>query len=289
MDLIGRIRETGQMVDHPTAARRRLRLALRQLREQKALTQGQVAGAMEWSLSKVMRIENGSVSVSVNDIQALLAFYQLRDPHEVEALLEVGREARQGRRRTTYGPDRAVAELASFASAATAVRIFDAVLMPGLLQTHDYAEAITGAVVAPFPDERVEPSSGGIRVVLDEAVLHRVVGGPVVMAEQLGHLLGMMREARMDVRVLPFDTAVIAAAASPAYCVIELASPDDQVIYRLHPTRLASVADDIEEATKNFEPVWEQAAGYEETVDIVSGQVAAFLRQAARTRRPFQV
>ena len=60
--------------DSPTVARRRVRLAIREAREPHNLTQQQVAEQMEWSLSKVIRIESGEVSISVNDLRPLLPF-----------------------------------------------------------------------------------------------------------------------------------------------------------------------------------------------------------------------
>jgi transcriptional regulator with XRE-family HTH domain len=67
--------------DTPAVARRRVRLALRAAREAKGLTQGQVADEMEWSLSKVMRIEKGDVNISPADLRVLLGYFDLTDPN----------------------------------------------------------------------------------------------------------------------------------------------------------------------------------------------------------------
>src|ERR1051325_1028471 len=80
--------------DSPTVARRRVRLAIREAREAAKLTQSQVAEAMDWSLSKVIRIENGEVSVSVHDLRQLLAFIGVKDRTNVADLLAEARTAR---------------------------------------------------------------------------------------------------------------------------------------------------------------------------------------------------
>lgn len=80
--------------DSPTVARRRVRLAIREAREAAELLQSQVAEEMEWSLSKVIRIENGDVSISINDLRGLLGLFGVRDKETVNALLADARIAR---------------------------------------------------------------------------------------------------------------------------------------------------------------------------------------------------
>ena len=82
--------------DSPAVARRRVRLAVREAREAKDFTQGQVAEAMEWSLSKVMRIETGEVTVSPNDLRPLLAHLGITDKARVDELV---RDAKLSRSR----------------------------------------------------------------------------------------------------------------------------------------------------------------------------------------------
>src|SRR5947208_15414439 len=79
----------------PVVQRRRLRTELRKARQDAGRTQEQVAEAMDWSLSKLIRIEAGSVGISTNDLRALLALYQITDPTEVEPLVELARAARR--------------------------------------------------------------------------------------------------------------------------------------------------------------------------------------------------
>ena len=81
--------------DSPTMQRGRLRAELRRARRDAGLTQEQVADAMEWSLSKVIRIEGGTVSVSITDLRALLGRYQITDPDEIDSLVKLARAARE--------------------------------------------------------------------------------------------------------------------------------------------------------------------------------------------------
>src|SRR4030095_1797389 len=81
--------------ESPASARRRVRLAVRHAREHLGLTQSQVAEAMEWSLSKVMRIESGEVTIAPNDLRPLLAYLGVVGPAEVTALVEAAKISRQ--------------------------------------------------------------------------------------------------------------------------------------------------------------------------------------------------
>ena len=79
----------------PIAGRRRLRTVLRRARENSGLTQENVAQSMEWSLSKLIRIENGSVSISTNDLRALLDLYGIVDKPTVTELVDLAQDAGQ--------------------------------------------------------------------------------------------------------------------------------------------------------------------------------------------------
>lgn len=79
----------------PLVQRRRLRAELRRARQGAELTQEAVAEEMDWSLSKIIRIETGAVGISTNDLHALLRLYRIRNPQQVSRLVALGREARQ--------------------------------------------------------------------------------------------------------------------------------------------------------------------------------------------------
>src|SRR5690349_2020111 len=122
----------------PTIHRRRLRSELRRAREASGRTQWETAQAMDWSLSKLIRIETGAVRVSTNDLRAMLSYYTV-DAERVAALVEVARAAREqprwARYRDVASPEYLV--FLGFESSATVIRNFEPILIPGLLQTEE--------------------------------------------------------------------------------------------------------------------------------------------------------
>jgi transcriptional regulator with XRE-family HTH domain len=81
-------------VQDPTVQRRKLRLELRRARSNANKTQADVAEAMDWSPSKLIRIERGDVGISSNDLKALLSYYGVDDPEQIDQLVELARSAR---------------------------------------------------------------------------------------------------------------------------------------------------------------------------------------------------
>src|SRR5229473_709514 len=124
----------------PVVQRRRLRTELRRARLDVGLTQEQVAAAMDWSLSKLIRIENGTVGISTNDLKAILAHYKITDEGRTAELLALSRGARERSWWNSYRdmPPRLV-QLIEYESASSIIRNFQPMLIPGLLQTEEYA------------------------------------------------------------------------------------------------------------------------------------------------------
>ncbi|HEY8471800.1 MAG TPA: helix-turn-helix transcriptional regulator [Natronosporangium sp.] len=243
-------------VHSPTAGRRRLRHALRRARDQAGLTQEQVSEAMDWSLSKVIRIESGGVGISTTDLRQLLQLYQVTDPAEVDELVELARIGRQRPWWTRYRDSLPPAYLSyvGLEDESSALRCVNPVGLPGLLQTEEYARALVSAswwaastvnrtvIRESELDAAVEvrkirqrevlhrPSPPQITAILDEAVLWRQIGGADVLRRQLHHLIALGQEPHISVRVLPFRTGVL-HVLSP-FVVIEFPDPaDSEVVY----------------------------------------------------------
>ena len=214
----------------PTVGRRKLRTAIRRAREAAGLTQEQVALAMDWSLSKLIRIESGYVSISTNDVKALLSHYHVRDPDEVSELVRLARISRQ---RTWWSQYRDSLPAAYYSyigleAEASSLSFYQSVGMPGLLQTEAYARAIiSGEATQPTPEAveqrvaaRIERQKlihdGNLRMVavLDEAVLHRQIGGPDVMRAQLAALLTASKLWNVSIQVIPFREGAYASMLS---------------------------------------------------------------------------
>jgi len=227
----------------PTVARRRLRIALRSARERAQLTQEQAADLLEWSLSKIIRIEAGTVGISSTDLRATLQLYNVTSPAEVSRLLELARVARQ---RDWLAPYKdhfptAFAAYLGLEMQASALYFYQPVIVPGILQTDAYASAVIPATApADPPGDRQEMSkrlraerqqkllnTDGplIDVVLDESVLHRVFGGPEIMNDQLQHLVVLGGSPHVKLRILPF-TASINTISGP-FVVLEFADQSD--------------------------------------------------------------
>jgi transcriptional regulator with XRE-family HTH domain len=130
---------------NPVVGRKKLRAALRRAREATGRTQEQVAEAMEWSLSKVIRIETGSVGVSTNDMKALLQLYDIADPSQVDVLVDLARASRQ---RPWWAAHREVlsevfVHFLGLESGASQIRMFQMAAIPGLFQTEAYAREVS--------------------------------------------------------------------------------------------------------------------------------------------------
>jgi hypothetical protein len=214
----------------PTGRRRRLGAELRRLREEAGLTIDQVAEVLECSQSKVSRIETGQVSATPRDVRDMLALYRVPDAQR-EAMVQIAREARQPGwwQKFVDVPD-GVPAYVGLETAATSIDVYMSVIVPALLQTADYARAVIGAVRPDLPgaeiDRRVElrlrrqallgqDHPPALRVLLDDTVLRRPVGGEAVMAAQRRRLLEDAARPAVTLQVLPTEAGAHAGMDGP--------------------------------------------------------------------------
>lgn len=290
--------------ESPAVARRHLRLALRKAREAKGFTQGQVAEALDWSLSKVQRIESGDVTVSSTDLQAMLARFGVTDPERIDQLIETARASRRKgwwddlKYREHLTP--ATMQLLQFESEASAIRYFHPTLLPGLLQTPAYAEFILNfwnnelseadrAVRLEVRMRRREfvlgrPDPPQYLLVLDESVLFREVGGPQVMAEQLHELLKLMREPNIIARILPYSAANL-PELNP-FIVFDFGDEENAVLYREAQLadEIVHLPDRIRLYRGRFEHMWAEALSEDATARLIEARAATMLSSADRPR-----
>jgi transcriptional regulator with XRE-family HTH domain len=190
---------------------------LRRLRETAGITIDQVAEKLECSASKISRIETGQTGVTPRDVHQLIIVYGVPDDG-ADLLLRFAREARQKGWWQLYGTVLTSAYV-GLESAADAVRSYEALVVPGLLQTEGYARAMIEGGRPDLDNAEVEKRVRvrknrqsllsqddplDLWIVLDEAVLHRPVGGRVVMREQLNHLVEAAGLPSVTLQVLPF-------------------------------------------------------------------------------------
>jgi transcriptional regulator with XRE-family HTH domain len=235
-------------VPDPTIHRRRLRNELRKAREAAGYAQRDVAAEMDWSLSKLLRIETGAVSITTNDLKALLTHYGITDPVRVQTLVDVARAARERSPWSAYkdlGPPEFISHLA-YESAASVVRNFEPLVVPGLLQTEEYAREVLGQFRGPdkrivdrLVDLRLERQEildrekpPSLHVIMDEAVLSRAVGGVDVMRRQLRHIKVMAARPNVTVRVLPFSAGLYSRPYVP-YVLFEFDEPESEDVLSL--------------------------------------------------------
>jgi transcriptional regulator with XRE-family HTH domain len=229
----------------PSVDRRRLRTILRREREKAQMTQDQVAIAMDWSLSKIIRIESGIVNISTNDLRALLDLYAVATTTKDE-LIELARAARRPPWWAEYR-DSMSPQLVSYIGLephAAELHFFHNTLIPGILQTRAYAyaaihgsapEALDPAVADLQLEVRVrrqaeffdQPSPPRLVVVLDEAAIRRQVGGPATLAKQLNHLIDLSHRPDVTIRIIPFTHGAHAGAFGP-YIIMDFADPQSE-------------------------------------------------------------
>jgi hypothetical protein len=233
----------------PTVKRRRLAAELRRHREAASLTIDEVAERLEWSSAKISRIENSRVGVLPRDVKFLLRTYGLSDQDEAwDALLTLARESRQRGWWQQYGeavPDWFEVYVGLEAEAAT-IFSYDAEFVPGILQTEDYAWAVHQAqligasnaeidrmVKVRMARQEVLRSSDApqLWLILNEAVIRRVVGGGTVMREQLERLIEASRMPSLTLQVIPFHAGAHAAMVG-SFILLGFPEPSDpQIVY----------------------------------------------------------
>ena len=264
----------------PAVARRRVRLALRRFRGHSNMSQTEVAGRLGWSLSKMQRIELGEVGVSPTDLRALLQLYGVEDTQETARLIDDARTSR--RQRWWMGPEyrqsltAGLRLLLQFESEATAIRVYQPFLVPGILQTAAFAEHVLAWLDESLTDEE-RTVRLGVRMlrkevlrregapeyflIVDEAVLLRKVGGAKTMAEQLEELAEASRLPNIHIRVIPLAQGAHAGILGP-FQILSLGDDDeDAVLYQESYIRdsVSHVREEIDFRRMIFEKLWVQS------------------------------
>jgi transcriptional regulator with XRE-family HTH domain len=213
---------------NPTLRQRELGIRLRELRNELGLTVEEVGAELMCSATKISRLETGARKASLRDVRDLCRVYQVTDPAAEEELMALARQSRE------YGwwmqyEDLKLDPFIGLEQEAVAITSFSMYYIPPLLQTQDYARAIIRGIARRMDqrilDQRIEvrlrrqqvlerPSPPAYRALLDEAVLHRRVGGPAVMRAQLDKVLQCTADETAVVQVIPFTAGAHASADS---------------------------------------------------------------------------
>lgn len=228
----------------PTVRRRRLASELRRLREAADLTIDEVGEKLECSASKISRIETGHVGVTPRDVRDMLELYGISGDAQ-DALVQLAREARRRGWWHAYN-EVFTGAFVGLEADASSLRAFQALLVPGLLQTDSYARAVIKAM-RPDADETevarrvaarmarqqllTDPAPPEYWAVIDEAVLHRSVGGPEVMGEQLARLREVAELPHVTIQVVPFATGAHSGMEGPFLILSFPEQADPDVVY----------------------------------------------------------
>jgi transcriptional regulator with XRE-family HTH domain len=230
-------------VHSPTLRRRELGSLLRALRNQKGLTVEQVADSLLCSPSKVSRMETGQGSATARDVRDLCNLYDVTDEAERDRMMNLAREGKAPARWQRY--ELAYATYAELESEALAISAFQSSVVHGLLHTADYARAqhensmprldphqIDLQIEAKLARQCIltQANPPSFAVVLDEAALHRLVGGRQVMAHQLAKILDISALPNVKVQILPFGRGAHPALESN-FTILQLPDPAPGVVF----------------------------------------------------------
>ncbi|GGJ88083.1 transcriptional regulator [Streptomyces camponoticapitis] len=282
------------MAGSPTARRRRLAIELRKLRDDSGLTCNQVGKELDWSGSKVNRMETGQGRVQPSDVDALCRFYGTSD--ELRELLKgLAKESKTKGWWHAHGD--AVPSWFSvyvgLEQAASDMRSYQGEFIPGLLQTAEYATELSR--VTPEQDHDEIPRLVDVRMrrqelltgsnapdfwaVVHQSALMHVIGSGQVMAEQLERMLDIGRRRNVTVQVLPYDAG--AYPTTGPFTVLGFPEQEDpDVVYRegLTDSIYLELPADVSVYTKAFDHL--------RALALSPQQSAALIRAALEEHSP---
>lgn len=271
----------------PTVRRLELGVWLRTLRAEHGLTVEQVAEQLLCSPSKISRMETGQRSATLRDVRDLCALYGISDQAERDRLMTLAREARESAWWQSYGLE--YSNYVGYEAEAISIRDFQSSVVPGLLQTADYARAnhegwmprlssdeIARKIEAKLTRQKIlgQSSPPAFAAVLDEAVLHRLVGGPDVMRAQLDRLVEAASQPNITIQVIPFTVGAHPGMESN-FNIIELpAAPGLVFVEGLIGSFYIQKPEELDRYCAVFDRLQSLALGPKDTIDLIAGMRA---------------
>jgi transcriptional regulator with XRE-family HTH domain len=250
------------VIQDPSVQRLRLRAELRQARDAAGVKQAEVAKAMDWSASKLIRIESGQVNISTNDLRALLAYYDVKDRSKVATLIELAKSSRAPSFYDQFANHLKAGfrEYLAYEASASVIRQYDPVLISGLLQTEEYARAILEHALG-FGSEDIDrlwavrqhrqemhdrDDPPEMLFVIDEATIARQVGrSSKTMLRQLERLREYADERHVTLQVLPFNAGAHPGMAG-SFALLEFVDPTIEDLVHLESVDQVTIKDDSE-------------------------------------------
>jgi transcriptional regulator with XRE-family HTH domain len=241
---MGRISPTVTDAQNPPVRRRELGALLRALRSDAGLTVDEVAERLLCSPAKISRMETGQRGASQRDVRDLCQVYGVTDSARYEHLMELARQSRGQPWWQSYNLP--YATYVGLETEAISINDYESGVIPGLFQIPGYTRAVHQGYVPQVKAEVIEQriservnrqkiltraNPPELHAIMDEAILHRIVGGPAVMAAQLGHVLEQCEILpSVTVQILPFSAGAHPALDS-TFVLLEMADPVPSVVY----------------------------------------------------------
>jgi transcriptional regulator with XRE-family HTH domain len=280
----------------PTVLRILLGTQMRRLREAQGITAQEAARAIRGSESKISRIELGRNSVREVDIADLLTRYGVTDTSEREELLTLAAQANQPSWWHDYTdvlPTWFQAYI-GLEQSADSIRSYEALFIPGLLQTEDYAAAVIA--LGEFSIEESERlvylrkerqrrfAAGGttLTAIIDEMALRRPIGSARLMREQLEFLREICDRPGYALQITPFPVGAYAAPGS--FSILHFAADDLPDVVYLEQLTSATYLDkrsDVDSYTAAMEKLSATSASPDESKDIIGSLLADYLEDPA--------
>jgi transcriptional regulator with XRE-family HTH domain len=262
---------------------------LRRLREAKGISRDEAGYVIRASGSKISRLELGRVSFKERDVADLLTLYGVAEEAERGPLLDLAREANNPDWWHKYS-DVLPSWFQSYVgleAAASLIRTYEVQFVPGLLQTEDYARAVTLLGHASAPADEVErrvrlrvgrqqmltrPEAPRVWAVMDEATLRRPIGGPDVMSEQLKALIEATMLPNVTLQVMPFRFGGHTGAGG-AFTILRFRDqelPDVVFVEQLTSAIYLDKREDVDQYVAAMERLCVDAASPAETTQMLS-------------------
>ncbi|MFE7269847.1 helix-turn-helix domain-containing protein [Streptomyces sp. NPDC057623] len=282
------------MAGSPTARRRRLSIELKKLREKSALTCAQVGEALDWSGSKVNRMETGSGRVQPSDIEALCRFYETSDELR-EFLKSLARQAKTRGWWQVHGAG--VPEwfniYIGLEQDASTIRQYQCELIPGLMQMDAYTRELhtTGAHLSAEDIGRAvrvrmerqtmltRPDAPDAWFVVNEGALRHVIGDLAIMREQLERVLEAAELPTVTLQVLPFDAGTYPVTGSFTMLGFP-AQEDPDIVYRDGITDAVYLEGEhhVREYTKAFDGLRAAALSPQRSIQLIKTMLKEYAR-----------
>jgi transcriptional regulator with XRE-family HTH domain len=275
----------------PTVRRKRLTVELRRLREQAGLTCEDVGRRLECSGTRISRMETGRIGARPGDVMELLEIYGVTGV-AADSLVQLARDARRKGWWHAYGRVLPPWFEAYVGLESDAVRLhdFQPSVVPGLLQTEDYARAVLRGAPQARRAEDIgqqvalrmrrqaildQPGPPQVQVVLSESVLWVQVGGPAVMRAQLLRLADLAGRPDLTLQILPLRAAAHVQSVSP-FTMLEFADPADPTVVYLEHLTGSLILEDVAQVRSYralFDHLRAEALGPGPSADLIARTV----------------